>query len=192
MSSTITGLLIGVLFGGALFAGGLANPDKIVGTLRLKDFHAMRTIGMFVLVGMVGTWILSLAGLAHLSVKPMATISVLLGGALLGAGFGISGYCPGTGLACAASGRLDALVTVGGMFVGALVFILLYPVLAGPLDGIMNYGKITLPEATGIPAAVYVIVLAGAGFTALFLTRPKSGDTSEQPGTEGNAAPAAN
>jgi hypothetical protein len=174
MSSTFTGLLIGILFGAALFAGGLANPDKIVGTLRLRDFHAMRTIGMFVLVGMVGTWLLSLVGLAHFSVKPMAVVSVLLGGTLLGAGFGITGYCPGTGLACAASGRLDALLTVAGMFVGGLAFILLYPVVFGPLDGIMNYGKITLPEATGIPAAAYVIVLAGAGFSALYLTRPKA------------------
>lgn len=169
----ILGLIVGIAFGVCLFIGGLADPDKIVGTLRLRDFHAMRVIGMFVLVGMVGTWLLSLAGVANFSVKSAAIPGVFVGGLLLGSGFGLTGYCPGTGLACAAAGRLDALITVIGMFVGAMVFILTYPAFAGPLDAIMNVGKVTWPEVTGVPAGVYVIVLAGGGFAALYLTRPR-------------------
>jgi uncharacterized membrane protein YedE/YeeE len=167
------GFLIGVLFGAGLLLGGLAEPDKIVGTLRLKDFHAMRTIAVFVLVGMFGTWLLQMTGLAHLSIKPAAVWSVLLGGALLGIGFGLTGYCPGTGLACAAAGRLDALVTVIGMLAGALVYILIYPSVAAPLDAALNYGKVTLPEVTGIPRAVWVVGLVGAGVIVLALTRPR-------------------
>ncbi len=173
MEPNVTALIVGGLFGAALFLGGLADPDKIVGTLRLKDFHAMRTIAVFILVGMVGTWILELFGVAHFSIKPAAVVSVLAGGTLLGIGFGLTGYCPGTGLACAVAGRIDALVTVIGMFVGALVFILAYPAVAEPLDGILNYGKVTLPEFTGVSKAVYVLAFAGAGSLALFLTRGK-------------------
>jgi uncharacterized membrane protein YedE/YeeE len=45
----------------------------------------------------------------HLSVK--ATYSgVVIGGALLGIGFAVAGYCPGTGLCAAATGRLDGWV----------------------------------------------------------------------------------
>lgn len=174
MSTNSLGFIIGLLFGGALFLSGLANPDKIIGTLRLKDFHAMRVIAVFVLVGMLGTWILELAGLANFSVKPAAMLSVLLGGALLGIGFGLTGYCPGTGLACAASGRLDALVSVVGMFCGALAYIFLYPSVAAPLDKVGAYGKVTLPEVTGIPRAAWVVVLVGIGAIALAVTRPRS------------------
>lgn len=105
METTLLGLAIGGLFGAGLYLAGLAEPDKIIGTLRLKDFHAMRTIAVFVLVGMAGTWVLRVNGLGHLSIKPAVLLSVLLGGGLLGIGFGMTGYCPGTGLACAAAGR---------------------------------------------------------------------------------------
>lgn len=170
------GFIIGLLFGAGLLLGGLAEPDKIIGSLRLKDFHALRTIAVFVLVGMLGTWILDMAGVAHLSVKPAAILSVLIGGALLGTGFGLTGYCPGTGLACAAAGRIDALVTVIGMFFGALIFILIYPCVVESIDSVANYGKKTLPEVTPIPRAVWVLVLVGAGALGLVLTSKKKPD----------------
>lgn len=173
MSTETIGFIIGVLFGAGLFLGGLADPDKIIGTLRLKDFHALRTITVFILVGMLGAWILELAGAAHFSVKPAAMVAVAVGGALLGIGFGLTGYCPGTGLACAASGRLDALVTVAGMFVGAFVFILIYPGIAQPIDAIANFGKVTLPEISGVARGFWVVLIVVAGFVALVMTRKK-------------------
>jgi uncharacterized membrane protein YedE/YeeE len=173
MSPQIAGLIIGALFGAALVIAALADPDKIIGTLRLKDLHAMRTIAVFVLVGIIGTWILQMLGLAHLSVKPAAIVSILIGGSLLGIGFGLTGFCPGTGLACAASGRIDAIVTVIGMFLGALVFILLYPSIVVPIEKIANYGKTTLPQITNTPQAVWVLPISIIGALILFLTRPK-------------------
>lgn len=167
------GFLIGVLFGAALFLAGLANPDKIVGALRLKDFHAIRVIALFLLVGMLGVWVLGLLGVSHYKVEPATILSVLLGGALLGIGFGLTGYCPGTGLACAAAGRLDALVAVLGMFVGAFLYILAYPWVAAPLEQIANYGKVMLPDITGIPRGIWVAVLVIGGGIALWLTRPR-------------------
>jgi hypothetical protein len=47
---------------------------------------------------------------------------MLIGGLVLGAGFIISGYCPGTSLVGMASGNLDALVTVLGVTFGTLIF----------------------------------------------------------------------
>lgn len=172
MTTAITGLVIGFLFGGGLFLAGLADPDKIIGTLRLKDFHAMRVIALFVIVGMVGVWVLDLAGVGNFSVKSAAVVGVLIGGGLLGIGFGLTGYCPGTGLACAAAGRLDAAVSIAGMLAGALVFILIYPDIAEPVDRLANYGKVMLPEITGMPRAAWVLVFAGVGSAALVLTRP--------------------
>ncbi|MBN1787469.1 MAG: YeeE/YedE family protein [Sedimentisphaerales bacterium] len=170
MNPNATGFMTGLLFGAALYMGGLADPDKIIGTLRLKDFHAMKTITLFIIVGMLGTWILDITGNAHYSVKTAAIVSVLLGGALLGIGFGMTGYCPGTGLACAASGRIDALVSIIGMLAGAFVFILIYPSIAVPIAKIADYGKVTLPEITPVSRAVYTIVITIIGLAILFAT----------------------
>lgn len=167
----LLGLGIGVLFGAFLFLAGLANPDKIIGALRFKDFHVIRVIAVFVLVGMLGVWILDLFGVANFSVKPALLLPVLLGGALLGLGFGATGYCPGTGLACAATGRMDALVAVGGMLLGALAFILLYPVIVPPLEAALDFGKARIPEITGIGATVWVLGFVALGAAALWLTR---------------------
>jgi uncharacterized membrane protein YedE/YeeE len=173
MSTEMIGFVLGVLFGAGLFLAGLADPDKIIGTLRFKDFHALRTIAVFVLVGMLGTWILNIIGIAHFSVKPAAMLSILIGGSLLGIGFGLTGYCPGTGLACAASGRIDAIVTVAGMLAGALVFILIYPGIVQPIDEIANFKKVMLPEITGIDRSIWVIVIVSCGTLALILTSRK-------------------
>jgi hypothetical protein len=174
-------LLIGALFGANLILSGLADPDRIVGTLRLKDFHAMRVIAVFVLTGMLGTWVLSLLGLANFDVKPAVLVAAAVGGAVLGIGFGTTGYCPGTGLACAAAGRLDALVTVVGMFGGAMVYILTYESFALPLEKAVDYGKVTLaefandvPAVTELDAAYLVLPIVIVGAVALLLTRPSS------------------
>ncbi len=169
----ITGLIIGAIFGAGLFLSGLANPDKIIGTLRLKDLHAMRVIVMFVLVGMLGVWVLGLMGLAHMSIKPAFLWPALLGGIWLGVGFGLTGYCPGTGLACAASGRFDALVSVVGMLAGAFVFILVHPYIVGPMESVLAYGKVTLPEITGTSAALWVLPIVALVGGLLYLTRPR-------------------
>jgi len=173
MSAVFWGLLIGFLFGAALYLGGLAEPDKIIGSLRLKDFHAFRTIALFVLVGMLGTWILQKTGHANSDVKPAAVLTVFIGGALLGVGFGITGYCPGTGLACAAAGQMDALITVLGMFVGAMVYILIYPTVVVSLEQHFNYGKVTLPEITNTSSTAWVLPIVLLGALILWVTAPR-------------------
>ena len=173
MTTDLIGFGIGALFGAFLVLAGLADPDKIIGALRLKDFHALRTIAVFVLVGMLGTWVLGLFGLAHFDVKPATVLTVLIGGAFLGCGFGLTGYCPGTGLACAASGRLDAIVAVAGMLLGAMGFILVHPHVVPPLEKIANYGKATIPGITGTNPAFWVIPIVAVGVAVLWLTRPR-------------------
>src|SRR4030042_3261362 len=98
---------------------------------------------------MLGTWILDLFGAANFDIKPAIILTVLIGGALLGTGLGLTGFSPATGLASAASGRLDAIVTVIGMLFGAHVYILIYPSVVIPLERILNFGSLTLPQITG-------------------------------------------
>jgi cytochrome c biogenesis protein CcdA len=70
MNSPIVGVIMGVILGASLVLTGLTNPDKIIGALRFKDYYAIRVVVVSVLVAMLGTWILSLFGIANLNIKP--------------------------------------------------------------------------------------------------------------------------
>ena len=78
-----------------------------------------------------------------------------IGGVLVGAGFAIGGYCPGTSVAGLASGRVDALVFIVGLLVGTFAFVGLY----GPtVRSVMAMGMIaegdTFTDAFGVVAMV--------------------------------------
>jgi hypothetical protein len=171
MSSPVVGLIMGVIFGASLVLTGLTDPDKIIGALRLKDFYAIRTVAVFVLVAMLGTWVLGLVGAASLDVEPAAILILLIGGALIGAGLGLTGFSPATGLASAASGRIDALITVVGMIFGAHVYILIYPSIVVQLEKMYNYGSVTLPQITDTSTAIWVVPIFVVGSLVLLITR---------------------
>jgi uncharacterized membrane protein YedE/YeeE len=183
MSTPVIGLIMGAMFGASLVLAGLTDPDKIIGVLRRKDHDAIRTIIVFVLVGMLGTWLLQLRGAANLDIKPAAIVTLMIGGAIFGIGFGLTGFGPGTALASAASGRVDALSTIIGMLCGAHVYVLLYSRVAVPLEKIANYGKVTLPEITGSSPASWVIPILATGAFSLLLIRPL-GSRKAQPQDE--------
>jgi len=68
----------------------------------------------------------------------------------LGTGWAASGYCPGTGVCAAASGRKDALFFIAGGLLGAAAYMATYPAwkASGLLDGIAG-GKVTLGTVPG-------------------------------------------
>ncbi len=149
-------VILGALFGFVLQRIGAADPDKIIDMLRLRDPRLMKTILTGIGVGSILLFIglaLGLVDSGHLSVKTMDW-SVVFGGALMGVGWAISGYCPGTGVAATFSKGLDALFFLLGGLTGAGIYTLLYGSLAdtflmNPLFG----GKMTLAQ-TGIYSAL--------------------------------------
>jgi len=179
MAIPFVGIIIGAIFGASLVLTGLTDPDRIIGSLRLKDFHALRTVIVSVLVAMLGVWLLGLGGADHPDIKPAAILTVLIGGALVGIGLGLTGFSPTTGLACAASGRIDALVAVIGMFFGAHVYILTYPAIVPRLEKVLNYGQVTLPQLTGTSQIIWIAPVFAAGLVALVLTRRGGSGYSE-------------
>ncbi len=133
-------IILGILFGFALQRVGATNPQNIINMMRLKDLHLMKAI--FFAIGISSTllFVLMTVGIidaAHLSVKS-SYMGVIVGGALLGLGFAVAGYCPGTGLTALADGRKDALFFVGGGLIGALIYTLVY----GSIQGTWLFNKI--------------------------------------------------
>lgn len=126
-------IILGILFGFALQRVGATNPQNIINMMRLTDLHLMKAI--FFAIGISSTFLFLLMTLGvidagHLSVKS-SYIGVIVGGVMLGLGFAVAGYCPGTGLTALANGRKDALVFVGGGLVGAMIYTLVYGSIKG-------------------------------------------------------------
>ncbi|WP_108682680.1 YeeE/YedE thiosulfate transporter family protein [Methyloceanibacter sp. wino2] len=152
MSTILLAILVGAAFGFALDRVGATNPGYIICMLNLTDLHLMKTILTGIGVASIflfGGLLLGLVDPGHLSVKT-AYYGVFVGGLLLGIGFAVAGYCPGTGLTAMATGRIDAVFFVLGGLIGAGVYMLAFGGLAGsallePIAG----GKATLAPVAG-------------------------------------------
>ena len=89
-----------------------------------------------------------------------------MGGLLLGVGFVVGGYCPGTSIVATATGKLDGLVFVLGFAAGTLAFALAFPLVKG-LYTAGDLGTKTLPQVLGIPHGILVfgvVLMAVVGF----------------------------
>ncbi len=160
-------LLLGMAFGFVLERGGLGHAKKLVGQFLLRDFTVFKVMFTAIITAMLGLFYLRYFGLLNpqlIALPDSYLLAQLLGGLLLGAGFALSGYCPGTSLVGMATGKLDALLCFVGLFVGTWLFILLYAWLE-PLYNHSHWGAITLDELwswqPGTVVAVVVLLAVG-------------------------------
>lgn len=171
--SIIWAITLGLLFGFVLQKAGATNPQNIIGMLRLQNFHLAKAIMLaigssslilFVLVS------LNLIDVSHFSIKS-TYIGVIVGGVILGIGWAMAGYCPGTAVTAAGAGKKTAIFYVVGGLLGALLFTLAYGALQDTfLFTSLFSGKASLAviaEKESIPLLPQVSALVVAGGIAL-------------------------
>jgi len=130
--------LFGTAFGFVLSRSGAADYDFIQGMFLLDNFQLYGIIGSAVAVTAPGLWLLKRAGRTatgqplRVAPKPRHPGNVL-GGALFGVGWSITGMCPGPILVNLGEGKLYALGALAGVLTGAALFGVLYPRLWRPL-----------------------------------------------------------
>ena len=155
-SKLLLGLVSGVLFGFLLQKGRVAKFRVIVGQFLFTDWTVVKIMLTAVAVGAVGVWAMLAMGWTELHIKPAAFGGVIFGGLLFGFGMATFGYCPGTSVAACGEGRRDAMVGVAGMLFGALAFVFAFPSLEGVIKGWGDWGKVTLPDVTGVSPWFYI------------------------------------
>jgi uncharacterized protein len=163
-----SGLLCGLLFGYVLENAGFASPRKLTAQFRFSDWSVFKV--MFTAIIIAGTGLYAAVEFGWLKpngfyVPTTFFWATLTGGALVGAGMAVGGYCPGTSTVGLATGRLDALMFMIGMVLGTGVFAGSFDWLEGfYLAGEGPQGQ-TLSALIGLPVwAVLVILIAIAVF----------------------------
>jgi len=165
----ILALIIGIGFGFALERGGLGNAKKLIDQFLLKDLTVFKVMFTAIITAMTGLFILSSLNLVNLDlVQPSDSylLPQFVGGLLLGVGFVVAGYCPGTTVVGMACGKIDALYSFIGLFVGAVIFSLIFDWLEGLYHAThLDNGQLTEILNLDYSTLVFIVIsLALAGF----------------------------
>jgi uncharacterized membrane protein YedE/YeeE len=162
-------VLSGFGFGFVLERSGFGRAQKLVGQFYGYDLSVFKVMFTAVVTAMLVVAVLSGVGLTDFKlIADHATSETLLvpfavGGVLVGMGFVMSGYCPGTSYVAMASGKIDGLVTVLGTVVGQVIW--------AELEGLptvsrfhnsTNLGNFYLWELLHLPPKAGPILLAAA------------------------------
>jgi uncharacterized membrane protein YedE/YeeE len=148
---------------------GFGSAKKLAAQFYLYDMAVFKVMGTAVVTAMAGIYLLSATCLLDLGQVTFADTFVwpqVVGGLILGIGFVVGGYCPGTSLVACAIGKLDGMVFAGGLIAGMFIYGEMYPSVqcfadSSPLGKQTIYGFFNIPYGAVV---LIVIVLAAVGF----------------------------
>lgn len=120
-------LLAGALFGFGLSLATMVQPDVVLSFLRFQDWGLMLVMG-----GAAGVAMLAFKVIPRLLRQPLLGgeflnqpsrwgRQTLIGSAIFGVGWGLSGVCPGPAIAALGTGNTDIYWALGGIVLGAFV-----------------------------------------------------------------------
>ncbi|HER34676.1 MAG: YeeE/YedE family protein [Halothiobacillaceae bacterium] len=188
-----TALATGLLFGFVLEQAGFGSPCKLTAQFRLTDWSVFKVMFTAIIVAAIGILLLQVNntfGSQGFYVAETYLWGTVTGGMLIGAGFAIGGYCPGTSVVGLGSGRVDGLVFMLGMVIGIGTFASVYD--TSLIQSLVTGARVsarTVPELLGVSPWLIVaamILTAIAGFAlGRVLERRSHGVYSAEDITEG-------
>ncbi|HYX06452.1 MAG TPA: YeeE/YedE thiosulfate transporter family protein [Bacteroidales bacterium] len=165
-TNLLLAFFIGIGFGWVLESSGFSSSRKLAGVFYGYDTVVLKVFFTAAITAMIGLLLLSLFGWMDLGVmyiNPTFLPSAIIGGAIMGLGFIMGGFCPGTSFCAASIGKLDAMVFMIGLFIGIFVFAEGYPVWEGIYKAnFMGTPKISqsLGMSDGLLGLLVIIVAA--------------------------------
>jgi rhodanese-related sulfurtransferase len=170
--SLVIALLIGIAFGFILEQAGFSSTKKLVGLFYGYDFTVLRVFFTAGITAMAGVLLMGHYGLLDLDViyvNPTFLKSALLGGAIMGVGFIIGGFCPGTSVCALAVGKLDALAFIGGSLLGVMAFAEGFPLVEN-IYSANNLGQVKISTYLGLSDISFGFMLAAMAIGAFVAT----------------------
>jgi thiosulfate/3-mercaptopyruvate sulfurtransferase len=170
-------MVVGLFFGFALERAGFGSSRKLAGIFYFRDMTVMKVMFTALITAMLGLSLVVALGLVDLESQvyllPTLYGAQILGGLIFGVGFVFSSWCPGTAAVGVASGKLDALVFLGGVVIGAIIYNETFAMTAGLLTG--GTVKIAFGISRGVFALGFTLVAVGAFYFAEWAERTVSG-----------------
>ncbi|NLH53177.1 MAG: YeeE/YedE family protein [Bacteroidales bacterium] len=165
-------LLLGMAFGFVLESAGFSSSRKLAGVFYGYDFVVLKVFFTAAVVSVIGIYLMGHLGwldISKLYIQPAYVQSTIVGGVIMGIGFLMGGFCPGTSFTGVAIGKIDAMVFSVGMFIGVLIFGELYPLFEN-LYNAGNLGYITITEYFGIQPGIFILGLTVVALVAFYVT----------------------
>ncbi|WP_430815048.1 YeeE/YedE thiosulfate transporter family protein [Carboxylicivirga sp. RSCT41] len=160
-TNLLLAFIIGIGFGFVLERSGFSSSRKLAGMFYGYDTTVLKVFFTAAIVAMLGLLFFSLFGWIDLNliyINPTFLWSAIVGGVIMGAGFILGGFCPGTAFCAVSIGKLDALSFIGGLVIGVLIFTEGFPLLE-ELFYAENMGTPTINELLGISRGAFGLIL---------------------------------
>lgn len=183
--SLIIAFVIGIGFGFMLERGGFGSAKILAAQFYLGNMRVLKVMFSAIVTAMIGVYFLSVIGFMDLSliyISETYIIPQVLGGLILGVGFVIGGYCPGTSMVAFSTGKIDGFVYVLGIFFGIFVFGEMFPLFTDFYYS-TNLGSVTIPSFFGLSygLVVFLVILMAIGaFAAAEWSEKKFADRNPE------------
>jgi uncharacterized protein len=163
--------LIGIGFGFSLEQAGFSSCRKLAGMFYGYDTTVLKVFFTAAIVALIGSQLLSFFGLLNLDlvyVNEFYVTASITGGVIMGAGFIMGGFCPGTGLCALSIGKVDAMVFCAGGFSGAFLFAESYPLIEN-LANSSYKGPVKINEVLGISPGLFSLLMIIAAIAMFWI-----------------------
>lgn len=163
-------LVIGFAFGAVLEMSGFGNSKKLAAQFYFKEMTVLKVMFTGIVVAMLLVFLATAIGLLDYNliwVNPTYWIPGILGGLIMGVGFIIGGFCPGTSIVSAATGKIDGMFFLAGVFFGIFFF-------GETVSGFEDLwystyeGRLSIPEWLGVDTGVVVLGIVIMALFAFF------------------------
>jgi hypothetical protein len=154
-------LMIGVGFGAVLEMSGFGDSRKLAAQFYFKDMTVLKVMFTAIVVAAVllfGATAVGWLDFNRVWVNETYLVPGIVGGLIMGVGFIIGGFCPGTSIVAASTLKIDGMLFVLGVFLGVHAF-------GETVPSFMDFynssfmGRFMLPELLGLPTGVTVLLL---------------------------------
>lgn len=154
-------LVLGMAFGAVLEMSGFGDSRRLSAQFYLRDMTVLKVMFTGIIVAAVLVHLASALQLLDLSkvwINPTYLVPGIVGGLIMGVGFIVGGFCPGTSLVAASTLKLDGIFFVLGGLFGALAF-------GETVHSFSRWwhstawGRLTLYDAMHVPAGWVVLGL---------------------------------
>ena len=160
--------VIGFGFGYVLELSGFGNSKKLAAQFYFKDLTVLKVMFGAIVTAMVLIFLSSAVGILDFNLVYVPETYLwpgLLGGVIMGFGFIIGGFCPGTSVVSAATFKIDGILFLLGALFGVFAF--------GETEKYFDafwhssyFGRLTLMDVFHLPTGVVVLLVV---LMALFM-----------------------